>query len=74
MYSMIILLALIGPSLVEHFTPDKYSFPDYLNANIYDNFIFSPVTVTEVSNLDHSFKNSPPGYDDITRIKYNDNI
>ena len=64
---------LIGPSLAEHFTPDN-SFFDYLNDNIDENFTFSPVTVTEVSSLVHSFKNSSPGYDDITMKIFKDNI
>ena len=63
----------IGPSLAEHFTPDN-SFFDYLNDNIDENFTFSPVTVTEVSSLVHSFKNSSPGYDDITMKIFKDNI
>ena len=63
----------IGPSLAEHFTPDN-SFFDYLNDNTDENFTFSPVAATEVSSQVHWFKNSSPGYDDITMKIFKDNM
>ena len=46
------------------------TFVENLNEQINDHFVFSQVTVTEISELIASFKSSSPGYDDISMKVY----
>ena len=46
----------------------------YLNEQIHDRFVFSQVTVTEISDLIASFKSSSAGYDEISMNIFKDNL
>ena len=55
----------IGPMMAGTFIQDD-SFAEYLNEQIHDRFVFSQVTVTEISDLIVNFKRSSPDYDEIS--------
>ena len=63
----------IGPMMASTFIQDD-SFAEYLNEQIHDRFVFSRVTVTEISDLIASFKSSSPGCDKIPMNIFKDNI